>query len=331
MAASINQLNLLKKLQNDVSEADTPEQPPVTANVINSDMSEADIKKKLYEMLGQSMSQENAQIEALKAQAVKEKAYQEQMGALGKLDLRPFAQAAKGYGATNVYTPTEAPEDRTAILNKLENAVSEAQQGLTREQILALKNMMEDKRAAQLRASEEKADKNFGLRVRTSLNSSEEAKKVRAVGDLNTKIGTLIEKISKKGASLTGEDKADLDSAFQDVKVAWKDSAGLGAIQKEDADLIKQAIGDSPTTFKGLTGYALIGGKKGLTAKLEGIRKRAVTQGLQHLDSATAAFPYDEAKPILMDMSKKLEIPKTEIELLMEKAAKLEKELGGKK
>jgi hypothetical protein len=143
MAEPINQLDLLKKLQAQISEEDTPEQPAVTAAAINPDMSEADIKKKLYEMLGQSMTQQSSQIEALKAQAAKEKAYQEQIGTLGKLDLRPFAQAAKGYGATNVYVPSEAPEDRIAILNKLENAVSEAQQGLTKDQVAALKNMME--------------------------------------------------------------------------------------------------------------------------------------------------------------------------------------------
>lgn len=143
MAGPITQLDFLKRLQGQVSEEETPEQPQVTAAAIRPDMSEAEIKKKLYEMLGQSMTQQSAQIEALKAQAAKEKAYQEQIGALGKLDLRPFAQAAKGYGATNVYIPTEAPEDRTAILNKLENAVAEAQQGLTKDQVLALKNMME--------------------------------------------------------------------------------------------------------------------------------------------------------------------------------------------
>lgn len=143
MAGPITQLDFLKRLQDQVSEEETPEQPQVTADAIRPDMSEAEIKKKLYEMLGQSMTEQKAQVEALRAQAAKEKAYQEQIGALGKLDLRPFAQAAKGYGATNVYIPTEAPEDRTAILNKLENAVAEAQQGLTKDQVLALKNMME--------------------------------------------------------------------------------------------------------------------------------------------------------------------------------------------
>jgi hypothetical protein len=289
--------------------------------------SEKEIQAAIRQKFMESQAQQEEQVKQQQNLLAQEMERQNQLGVLGRLDLRPFAQALQQYGSTTAVAPASAPTDRLEAIKQLQEQVQRGQRGLTQDQIGFLRTIMEDRRAAQLRASEEKADKNFGLRVRTSLNSSEEAKKVRAVGDLNTKIGTLIEKISKKGASLTGEDKADLDSAFQDVKVAWKDSAGLGAIQKEDANLIEQAIGDSPTTFKGLTGYALIGGKKGLTAKLEGIRKRAVTQGLQHLDSATAAFPYDEAKPILMDMSKKLQVPKTETELLMEKAAKLQKEL----
>lgn len=123
--------------------SDTPMQPEVTADVIRPNMTEAEIKKKFYEMLSKSFSQQNAQIEALKAQAAKEKSFQDETGVLGKLDLRPFAQAIKSYGVTDITAPTEAPEDRTAILNKLENAVSEAQQGLTKDQVAAFKNMME--------------------------------------------------------------------------------------------------------------------------------------------------------------------------------------------
>lgn len=131
-----------------------PQQPEITAFDIQPGMSEADMKKKLYALLAKSMSEQSAQIEALKAQAAKEQALQAQAGVLGNLDFRPFAQALRGYGATNVAVPAEAPEDRTAIMNKLQNAVVEAQQGLTKEQVNALRSMMEDKRAAQAGVSQ---------------------------------------------------------------------------------------------------------------------------------------------------------------------------------
>jgi len=124
---------------------DNPVQPQITASAIRPDMSEEEIKKQLFALLGQSFGQQTQQIEALRQQAEAEKKRQEEMGALGRLDLRPFAQAAAGYGATNVAIPSEAPLDRTAILSKLQSAVSEAQQGLTKDQVNALKGMLEQK------------------------------------------------------------------------------------------------------------------------------------------------------------------------------------------
>ena len=316
MPLTPEQLDLLKKLQAQVSEENTPEQPPVSAAVINPDMSEADIKKKFYEMLGQSMTQQSAQIEALKAQAAKEKAYQEQMGALGKLDLRPFAQAAKGYGATNVYVPAEAPEDRTALLSKLQNAVSEAQQGLTKDQVAALKGMMEDKRAGQLALSE----KNQELRIRSLVNTSEQAKKIRNIGTLNKKLAGLESLVQKTGAELSGKEKAALDSAFRDAEVAWKEAANLGALQGPDVEMIRGALGESPTSIKGIGTYGLSGGKEGLLAKIRGARQRASEEGQGHLENVMVTYPYGVAEPIFKDLQKKLEVPETE-------ADKIRKEL----
>ena len=291
-------------------------QPEVTADAIRPNMTEAEIKKKLYEMLGKSFSQQNAQIEALKAQALKEQATQEQLSSLGKLDLRPFAQAVKGYGATNVAIPAEAPEDRTAMLAKLQNAVSEAQQGLTKDQVGALKSMMEDRKNAQLAKSEE----NFDLRLRSTINTSEEAKKIRNIGSLNQKLATLESLVSKTGATLTGKEKSQLDSAFKDAQVAWKDAAGLGALQGPDVKMIEGALGESPTTVSTIGKYALSGGKAGLLAKVRGARERASGEGNLHLESLQAAFPYRQAESIYGDFRKKLEVPESE-------TSKLRKEL----
>jgi len=134
-----------RQLQEQVTLSQTPVQPEVTAQAIRPDMSQEEMQKQLYTLLGQSFTEQSKQIEQLRAQAAKERELQDQMGALGRLDIRPFAQAVRGYGATNVAVPEEAPKDRTEILNKLEQAISSAQQGMTRDQVLALRNMMESK------------------------------------------------------------------------------------------------------------------------------------------------------------------------------------------
>jgi hypothetical protein len=294
----------------------TPMQPEVTASVIRPDMTEAEIKKKLYELLGQSMGEQSLQIEALKAQARKEQALQEQAGTLGNLDLRPFAQAARGYGATNVAVPAEAPVDRTALLSKLQGAVSEAQQGLTKEQVNALKSMMEDKRTAQL----EKSQENFDLRLRSTINSSEEAKKVRSIGVLNQKLTALEDLVKVSGPTLTGEQKAKLDSTFEDAKMAIKNSYELGALTGPDVGIIEGALGKSPTSLAGIGKYAISGGQKGLMSRISGARSRAVNEGKSHLESLKAVFPYEKAAGIYSDLNKKLEVPESE-------ADKIRKEL----
>lgn len=319
-AQLLNNPELLKKLQAQVSEADTPEQPPVTAMAIRPDMSEADIKKQLYMMLGQSMQQQSAQVEALKAQAEQERKRQEQIGSLGRLDIRPFAQAARGYGATNVAIPTEAPEDRTGILQKLQQSVSEAQQGLTKEQVNALRNMMEDRQRANQLAQDKRSEQNFALRLRSTINTSEEAKKIRNIGTLNQKLSNLEKLVEKTGAELTGKEKAALDSAFKDAEVAWKEAANLGALTGPDVGMIQGALGQSPTSLMGIGRYAISGGKAGLMAKIRGARQRAAAEGKGHLESLQSVFPYEQAAPIYQDLSKKVEIEESE-------ADKIRKEL----
>jgi hypothetical protein len=137
--------------------ANTPTQPQVQG--IEMAASPKDMQKQMYALLQKSMGQQQQQVEQLKAEAEKEKQRQEQMGVLGKIDLRPFAQALQQYGSTTVAVPKEAPEDRTEILRKLQAAVSQAEQGLTKEQVAFLKTMAQDRETAQAVMSQKNLEK----------------------------------------------------------------------------------------------------------------------------------------------------------------------------
>jgi hypothetical protein len=286
--------------------ATTPMQPPVEGIEEQPEMpipsSSRDMQKQMYALLQKSMGQQQAQVEQLKAAAEKEKQRQEQMGVLGRLDLRPFAEALKGYGATGVAVPKEAPEDRTEILRKLQAAVSDAEQGLTKEQVAFMKNIMDNKKSAQEDISKE----NQKLRIRTAINTSEQAKKIRNIGTLNQKLQGLESLVAKYGAEISGDEKAKLDSAFRDAEVAWKEAANLGALQGPDIEMIRGALGESPTTLKGIGRYGLSGGKEGLLAKIRGARQRAVDEGTLHYSNLQTIFPYEVAEPIFSDFQKKL-------------------------
>lgn len=129
---------------------ETPVQPEVTAEeIMPQKMSQAEMQQKMYQLMQKSMGGQSEQIEALKQAVAKEQARQEQAGVLGRLDLRPFAQAMRQYGSTTVAVPTEAPEDRTEMLRKLQKELTTAKGGLTDDQINFLKTMMQDKKDAQ--------------------------------------------------------------------------------------------------------------------------------------------------------------------------------------
>ena len=72
------------------------------------------------------------------------------MSALEKIDLRPFAEAIRSYGSTTV-APVAAPEmtetQRQEMLRKLQAQVQGAQEGMTKEQVAALRTMMQEKDA----------------------------------------------------------------------------------------------------------------------------------------------------------------------------------------
>jgi hypothetical protein len=173
---------------------ETPVQPEVTAEeIMPPKMSQAEMQQKMYQLMQKSMGQQEKGIEQLRQSVAQEQQRQEAAGALGRLDLRPFAQAMRQYGSTTVAVPKEAPEDRTEILRKLQGAVSQAEQGLTKEQVALMRNLMEDKKSAQADISLRNAE------VRETKAVVDPLLKLTAGGsDLLQNIGQIESVVSKK-------------------------------------------------------------------------------------------------------------------------------------
>jgi hypothetical protein len=340
MAAPINYAQLLadpealKKLQEAqaAAMAQTPIQPEVQGieepkmsasfSMTSLPQSEKEIQAAIRQKFMEAQAQQEEQVKQHQDALTKEMQRQEQLGVLGRLDLRPFAQALQQYGSTTAVVPTEAPKDRTAVIEKLREQIQKGQRGLTEDQLGFLKTMMEDKRNAQAAMSES----NQQLRIRSLVNTSEQAKKIRNIGSLNKKLAGLEELVQKTGAELTGKEKAALDSAFKDAEVAWKEAANLGALQGPDIEMIRGALGESPTSLRGIGRYGISGGKEGLLSKIRGARQRASDEGRGHLENVMVTFPYAVADPIFKDLEKKIEVPKTEAQKLREELKALKGE-----
>jgi hypothetical protein len=109
-----------------------------------------DQQKLLYQLMSQSMQQQQEGIRQAQEALKKEQERQAKMSALEKIDLRPFAEAIRSYGSTTV-APVAAPEmtetQRQEMLRKLQAQVQGAQEGMTKEQVAALRTMMQEKDA----------------------------------------------------------------------------------------------------------------------------------------------------------------------------------------
>ena len=105
-------------------------------------------QKLLYQLMSKSMEQQQAAATQAQEAFKKEQERQAKMSALQKIDLRPFAEALKGYGSTSV-AEAQAPEmtemQRQELLRKLQSQAAEAQQGVTKEQVAALKSFQDKK------------------------------------------------------------------------------------------------------------------------------------------------------------------------------------------
>lgn len=82
------------------------------------------------------------------------------------------------------------------------------------------------------------------------IDTSPQGKAVKALGDLKTKIQTYKNLVEEYGTETPlGGQKPQLDSAYADLKLAYKEAANLGALTGPDVQLLEEAI--KPATYGG--------------------------------------------------------------------------------
>lgn len=268
------------------------------------------------------LEQQRQQAEMLK-QRLEEEQADPRNSTLSRLDLRPFAEAIKGYGATNVAT-AQAPEDRTKIKMALEEMVTKAQQGISDDELAYIKTQLDAENAIKKDAREERkfqallakgdsSESRYGygkdFEIRKTVNNSEEAKQVKAATMLNDKVNNVERVLSEIGdrAYLTGKEKAALDSAYSELQIAWKNAADLGALVGGDFKMIETGLGESPTSLAGIGKYAIAGGIEGIRTKLANARNMATSSGVYNLENLKTVYPYPVAQPIYGRFQKELE------------------------
>lgn len=114
------------------------------------------------------------------------------------------------------------------------------------------------------------------------IDVSPQGKSVKALGTLKQKIQTYRDLVDKYGTSSFGKQKAQLESAYADLKIAYKEAANLGALTGPDVSILEEAIKPATNAWFGTQAWRNITGNgKGtilssLDTALNSVNKNAV-------------------------------------------------------
>lgn len=199
--------------------AETPVQPKITP--------EETAPPSIYDLLHKSMGEQQSYIDSLKSRLEKE----QNKSSLSGLDIRPFAQALKGYGSTTVAVPETAPVSKEAMIQALQDKIKEASQGLTKEQVDYLKaKAFGEKQGSMQDLAKQRLDL-----AKQRLEQSKEQRAITRVG--NDKIlndyGNRINAITRSNILLDKAKQittASVDEYQQNLRSALTNIKGTGGV-----------------------------------------------------------------------------------------------------
>ena len=102
-----------------------------------------------------------------------------------------------------------------------------------------------------------------------------EAKAITAGNKLTTLLDNYRSLVDKYGFDAVGKGRAVLNSAYADLKIAYKEAANLGALTGPDVSIIEEAINPSAGIMK-YPAYLAAGGKDGVLASIDQVKTNVV-------------------------------------------------------
>lgn len=122
------------------------------------------------------------------------------------------------------------------------------------------------------------------------IDSSPQGKKLVSLSGLYQKSQTYKNLLDTYGFQAVGPEKAKLDQAYADLKIAYKEAANLGALTGPDVTLLEEAIKPASGATN-LLNYKLSGGKKGVSGAIDGALSKARAEALQNFKQLIARKP----------------------------------------
>lgn len=201
-----------------------------------------------------------------------------------------------------------APKDLNPDVLALQKELQKTSAGITDDEINLLRAKLQNKKEDKDRKTQERFMFAKELDIRSRINNSDEAKKIKAnttLADRINKYEQVLQEVGNK-TSLTGKDKAKIDAAAAAAQIAWKEAANLGALVGGDFKMIEEAVSQTPTTIGGFGKYVVAGGVEGIKEKLKTAREESGRMGKFNLQNLQTVYPYEVGQSIYENYDKEL-------------------------
>jgi hypothetical protein len=101
-----------------------------------------------------------------------------------------------------------------------------------------------------------------------TIDTSPQGKKLQSLSNLYQLSQTYKNLVAQNGFKVAGGQKAIMDRAYADLKIAYKEAANLGALTGPDIAVLEEAIKPS-SGAKNLLAYKIAGGQSGVTGAID--------------------------------------------------------------
>lgn len=124
-----------------------------------------------------------------------------------------------------------------------------------------------------------------------NLDASTQAKKLKGLADMKVKQDIYKNLVDLYGFEAVGDAKSQIDRAYADFKIAYKEAANLGALTGPDVGLIEEAVKPASGGIINYASYVTSGGKSGILSAVKQAETSAKREALTNYKSLLTRNP----------------------------------------
>lgn len=234
----------------------------------------------------------------------------------GQMNLAPLARLVDVWTGSNLASAYMPPQSKEKIVQQLQDAVLKARGDLTQSELdMYAKTLGLQQRQEEMKASREDRElrrlesmkagetatglKNMKLELEVTekIGKSDEGKKIKGLTDFVNSLNAyrnLVKKYGLEGNPLGSDAKRDMESAYSDLKIKYKEAANLGALAGPDIGIVVEGIPNAASFIGALkAGVGAGSGAAGIIRTLDQVKDRSNQEfnaAMQNLNMGLGKF-----------------------------------------